>query len=42
MKDEKLRDSIREFASLYLKHLRSLMERYGLDEREIMHGEIKV
>ena len=35
MKDEKLRDSIREFASLYLKHLRSLMERYGLDERDI-------
>ena len=41
MKDEKLRDSIKEFASLYLKHLRSLIERYGLDEREIMHGEIK-
>jgi len=33
MKDEKLRDSIREFASLYLKHLRSLMDRYGLDKK---------
>jgi len=42
MKDEKLRDSIKEFASLYLKHLRSLIERYGLDEREIMgHSKIK-
>ncbi|OYT41369.1 MAG: hypothetical protein B6U86_02475 [Candidatus Altiarchaeales archaeon ex4484_43] len=42
MKDEKLRDSIKEFASLYLKHLRSLIERYGLDEREMMgHSKIK-
>ncbi len=34
--DEKLKDSIKEFASLYLKHLRSLIEKYGLDEKEIL------
>ncbi len=34
--DEKLKDSIKEFASLYLKHMKSLIEKYGLDEKEIL------
>ncbi|MCK4491791.1 MAG: hypothetical protein KAU03_04150 [Candidatus Altiarchaeales archaeon] len=30
--DEKLKESIEEFASLYLEHLRLLIKKYGLDE----------
>ncbi len=34
--DEKLKDSIKEFARLYLAHLDSLMERYGIDPGEVL------
>ncbi|OYT54703.1 MAG: hypothetical protein B6U72_01855 [Candidatus Altiarchaeales archaeon ex4484_2] len=36
LEEEKLRDSIEKFSTLYLKHLKSLVKQYGIDERHLL------
>ncbi len=36
LEEEKLRNSIKKFSTPYLKHLRSLVKQYGIDERHLL------
>ncbi|MEA1924922.1 MAG: hypothetical protein U9M95_03540 [Candidatus Altiarchaeota archaeon] len=36
LEEEKLRDSIKKFSTLYMKHLNSLVKQYGIDERRLL------